>query len=372
MSIRQFIFNNFIENNNSFTFVDHAMDALSKIFNDIHLKHSEYLYLQTQGFWQTYSEAQAAFMSYIVLQGECQVVITPNTSDGSQKQMVYTLQQGDIALIPSGCAHHCQTPISDLPQNIASKALNPLFNGHQQQPILLGDLNSAAPIDIHQVFHTESAANTPYTTVHEQHPSCCILAVRCHMDTDMAAPLLSTLPALMHLQSAMSTDAPEWLKIGLNFLALETRQHRPGRDRLIDYLVNMLFVECVRDYIEQLPEQATWLSALTHPQLSQALSAIHSHPEEAWTVAKLADQCRMSRSKFAELFSQMVGEPPLSYLLQHRLRLAARYLRDTGLHIHQISLKVGYASETAFSQAFKRQFGTTPSQYRQMHLQLLS
>ena len=73
----------------------------------------------------------------------------------------------------------------------------------------------------------------------------------------------------------------------------------------------------------------------------------------------------MSRSKFANLFTQMIGETPLAYLQQHRLRLASQHLRQGQFSIQQIAHKVGYSSETAFSQTFKRTFDLTPSQYRQ-------
>ena len=129
-------------------------------------------------------------------------------------------------------------------------------------------------------------------------------------------------------------------------------------------MVSILFIECVRDYILGLEHQSSWLSAISHPELSNALAVIHGQPEQAWTVEILAEQCHMSRSKFAQLFTQIVGETPLAYLQQHRMRLAAQLLRDTGLNIQTIAHRVGYNSETAFSQSFKKQFGLTPSQYR--------
>ena len=104
---------------------------------------------------------------------------------------------------------------------------------------------------------------------------------------------------------------------------------------------------------------------MAHPELSNALAAIHGQPEKAWTVESLAEQCCMSRSKFANLFNQVIGEPPLAYLQQHRLRLASHYLQQGQLSIQQIAHRVGYSSETAFSQTFKKQFELTPSQYRQ-------
>ena len=146
---------------------------------------------------------------------------------------------------------------------------------------------------------------------------------------------------------------------------MESHQIRPGRDKILDHLVSILLIECVRDYIFQLDDSNNWLGALAHPELSNALAAIHGQPEKAWTVESLAEQCCMSRSKFANLFNQVIGEPPLAYLQQHRLRLASHYLQQGQLSIQQIAHRVGYSSETAFSQTFKKQFELTPSQYRQ-------
>ncbi len=152
------------------------------------------------------------------------------------------------------------------------------------------------------------------------------------------------------------------------FLAVETQKIQPGHDKIIDHLVSILLIECIRDHIQQMSDQQNWLGALTHPELSNALSAIHSQPEASWTVESLAEQCCMSRSKFANLFNSIIGEPPLTYLQHYRFRLASQYLRTSNLSIQQISNKVGYSSETAFSQAFKRVFDLSPKQYRQNYV----
>jgi len=125
-------------------------------------------------------------------------------------------------------------------------------------------------------------------------------------------------------------------------------------------------IECVRDYIEQIQDQNNWLKALTHPELSNALAAIHGQPAFAWTVETLAETCCMSRSKFANLFNQVIGETPLAYLQQHRLRLASQLLKQGQFSIQHIAHQVGYSSETAFSQAFKKQYDLSPSQYRNL------
>jgi len=85
-----------------------------------------------------------------------------------------------------------------------------------------------------------------------------------------------------------------------------------------------------------------------------------------WTRSATAHAC-LSRSAFAERFTQVLGEPPLTYLTRHRMRLATRHLGNSTLPVNQVAELVGYASEAAFSQAFKRAHGVSPSGWRQQN-----
>lgn len=310
------------------------MDALSKIFDDIHLNRSEYIYLKAKNNWAFQYHEHGAMIAYVVMQGQALLHI-----NGEQIQ----LESGDLILVPSGQNHCCTASASPVFQNALD--IQPLFDEKHQKTI---DLESDQ---------------------YPQHEACMILAIRGHVDSIMAKPLFNALPDFLHIQHIMSSTAPEWLQIGLQFLAVEVNQIRPGRDKILDHLVSILFIECVRDYITQLKDSKNWLNALTHAELSNALAAIHGQPEQPWTVEGLAEQCCMSRSKFANLFTQIIGEPPLAYLQQHRLRLASQHLRSSQLSIQQIAHRVGYSSETAFSQSFKRSYGLTPSQYRLQYQQ---
>ncbi|MES2088884.1 MAG: helix-turn-helix transcriptional regulator, partial [Pseudomonadota bacterium] len=91
-----------------------------------------------------------------------------------------------------------------------------------------------------------------------------------------------------------------------------------------------------------------------------------------WTVPELAQHACLSRSAFAERFGQTLGEPPLTYLTRHRMRLAARQLGSSVMPVSRIADQVGYASEAAFSQAFKRAYGVSPSVWRQQRSQASS
>ncbi|AXQ22302.1 AraC family transcriptional regulator [Acinetobacter wuhouensis] len=307
------------------------MDALSKIFDDIHLNHSEYIYLQAQGDWSFQSPAQDSVIAHIVLYGDAYLEITP--------QMQVELHTGDMFLIPAGIAHSVKNHPNT--QLVESLNIAPLFDGLRQDAIEFG--------------HSRLNGDNQKTL---------ILSVRCQMNAIMARPLINALPPYLHLQNALSDDAPEWLRIGLYFVSAETRRSMAGKNKIMDHVVSILMIECVRDYIEQMQHQNNWLNALIHPELSNALAAIHSRPEHNWTVESLAETCCMSRSKFANLFNQIIGETPLAYLQQHRLRLASQLLKQGQLSIQQIAHQVGYSSETAFSQAFKKQFELSPSQYR--------
>lgn len=310
------------------------MDALSKILDDIHMRGAEYLYISGRNDWHFCLDTHGECAFHIVLFGQAIIEMHQQHKD---EPKIHPMQAGDIIIVPTGNKHmvYANSPNAKLTTPFD---LRPEFNGHRNDSIYLGQQGQATSL---------------------------VLSIRCLLDVDMARPLLTALPSLMTINNAMDAGAPSWLQIGLQFLALEAERSRPGRDTLINRLVTMLLIECVRDYIEQLPEGSeNWLIALRDPQLAPVLSAIHAYPEQSWTVAELASLALMSRSAFAERFSHTIGETPLAYLAAHRLRLAAWHLRENDQGIGRIAEKVGYSSETAFSQAFKRHYGQSPSHYR--------
>jgi AraC-like DNA-binding protein len=94
---------------------------------------------------------------------------------------------------------------------------------------------------------------------------------------------------------------------------------------------------------------------------------MHQKPSTPWTIAKLASEVGMSRSPFATKFTNLVGEPPLTYLTNWRMNLAAGYLRDDQISIREIAERVGYESPASFTNAFKRNFSISPRQYKEKH-----
>lgn len=177
-------------------------------------------------------------------------------------------------------------------------------------------------------------------------------------------PLLSLLPPVVHLPAEQGGEGG-WLEMTLKLLSHEARHQRPGSETLITRLIDILFVQVVRAWIESLPEgSGGWLGALRDRQIGAALGCIHREPQRAWSVAALASAALMSRSAFAARFTALVGEPPLSYLTRWRMHLAADLLRGKGLSLSEVAKRIGYESEAAFSRAFKRRLGASPGAFR--------
>jgi AraC-like DNA-binding protein len=91
---------------------------------------------------------------------------------------------------------------------------------------------------------------------------------------------------------------------------------------------------------------------------------LHADPAHPWTVDELAGNVGLSRSAFAQRFSDLLGQPPMQYLARWRLRAAARELRNGNRSLAEVAGTVGYDSEAAFSRAFKREFGLPPASWR--------
>ena len=95
-----------------------------------------------------------------------------------------------------------------------------------------------------------------------------------------------------------------------------------------------------------------------------ALRSIHHSPAEPWTVQGLAQLANVSRATFSRRFTDLVGEPPMSFLTGWRIALAADLLADPDATLGAVARQVGYGTPFALSTAFKRVRGVSPRGYR--------
>jgi AraC-like DNA-binding protein len=145
----------------------------------------------------------------------------------------------------------------------------------------------------------------------------------------------------------------------------ESERPRAGGETILSKLSELMFLQAIRQHIDGIPAEATgWLSGLRDRHVGMALSLMHSRPSERWTIDSLAREVGLSRSAFAERFSQLMGVPPMQYLGNWRLQRAAQLLERNGISIAQAARDVGYESEAAFNRAFKKQVGIPPGSWR--------
>jgi AraC-like DNA-binding protein len=107
-----------------------------------------------------------------------------------------------------------------------------------------------------------------------------------------------------------------------------------------------------------------WLRVLTDERLRPAVTLMHTEPGRSWGLQELARAAAMSRTSFAERFRTVAGMPPLTYLSRWRMLLAQHALRNGDVRVRSLASHLGYASESAFSTAFKREVGMSPLRYR--------
>ena len=131
-------------------------------------------------------------------------------------------------------------------------------------------------------------------------------------------------------------------------------------------LPELVFSEALRLYMASNPSlSAGWLAALRDPIVGPALQELHAEPARKWTVEELARRVASSRSILNDRFVRLLGRPPIQYLVEWRIQLAASLLRSSTLTLAAIAAQVGYESEEAFNRAFKRALGSPPGQWRQ-------
>jgi len=177
-------------------------------------------------------------------------------------------------------------------------------------------------------------------------------------------PVLSTLPPLLKL-SVEHGGAAEWIRSTFQYAAAEVAAGRPGSETVLAKLSELLFVEAVRRYAETLPDgQTGWLAGLREPYVARALALLHRDINRRWTVDDLGREVGLSRSALADRFIRLIGAPPMNYLTNWRMQVAAQKLRDTSASIAQVAEMVGYESEAAFSRAFKKATGRAPATWR--------
>ena len=183
-------------------------------------------------------------------------------------------------------------------------------------------------------------------------------------DERQIVPLLVSVPSVVVIPGANGKAMP-WIDQTMWFMIQERDEGQFGSQSVVDYLSQVIFIQALRKCLSDLSSGCgNWLAALTDPDIGLALKVMHTSLDSPWTVAELARRVCLSRSVFASRFKDLLSTSPMQYLMERRMQRACELLAEDRYGIKQIALRVGYASKSAFSNAFKRWSGLSPQTYR--------
>ena len=177
-------------------------------------------------------------------------------------------------------------------------------------------------------------------------------------------PVISALPTALRLD-ARAGSAGEWIRTTFHHAAEQIAAGHMGSEVVMSRLSELLFVEAIQRYAESLTGAATgWLAGLKDPYVSRALALLHARVSQEWTVDALGREVGLARSALSDRFVEVLGMPPMHYLANWRIHVAAYELINSKKPIAEIAAEVGYESEASFTRAFKRVMAAPPATWR--------
>ena len=304
------------------------MDALTDILRTLRLSSSLYFRTELTSPWGIRVPAKGRVARFhIVIRGQCWLQV-----EGSEG---IHMSNGDLVVVPHGAAHsiadqeHAEVrPLGDVLQSVGYTGDGPLVYG---------------------------GGGT----------GCCLVCGEFAFDDFGRHPLLDNLPAKLVVTGDKSYNAL-WLDSAIGFIGHEAAKLEPGAHAIIDRLSEIIFIQVVRATLTAAKENLPFLSLFADQRINKVLGAIHSAPEQDWTVERLGQVVNMSRSSFSNRFTELANMTPLQYVIFVRMQKASRLLVESSASLATVAEQVGYQSEAAFSQSFKKQYAMRPGEFRRM------
>ncbi|WP_318208510.1 AraC family transcriptional regulator [Streptomyces sp. SJL17-1] len=314
------------------------MDVVSDAISAVRIGRPSSQRVRVGGSWCTRLAPYDGAGFHVVLEGHCRLL--PDGGDPVE------LGPGDAVLLPHGTGHVIADGSADAARLARAVPFERWLDGTLSRP----PSEEGAVVEM--------------------------LCGKYRLDRSHVHPLLAELPPLVHLpnradQAGDTGGADPGLRSAIALLGHEVAERLPGSGVALPSLLDLLLVYMIRSWTAEnaatgsrVGAAGTWPAALGDPVTAAALRALHTDPAAPWTNDLLAAEAGVSRPTLARRFTALVGRPPMAYLTWWRLTRAAGLLRDTRDPLASVARRVGYSTPYAFSHAFRREFGTTPGQYR--------
>jgi AraC-like DNA-binding protein len=310
------------------------MDAIAGLLDGPRARRAFLLLCTMDPPWALHIRDEAPLSLVAMLRGRACFVV-----DGAEGREPVWLDRGDVAII-QGPDHYL---FADDP------ATPPQAIIHPDQRCTTPD---GQEIPQMRSFGVRRWGNTPDGATE-------ILTGTYSAEGEVSRRLLDALPPRLVLRR------DEWQTPLLDLLAAEMVRDDVGQDAVLDRLLDLLLIDAVRTHFTRADQDAPgWYRARHDPVVAQAVRLLQESPAEAWTVGTLASQAQVSRATLARRFAEVVGQPPMEFLTQWRLTLAADLILDPLQTVASVARTVGYSSPYALSAAFKRVRGVSPHEHR--------
>jgi len=270
------------------------------------------------------AQGERIILFHVITEGRCRISLP----GGASAELV----AGDVAILPF-CDQH-----------------------------LMGDPSLDGAVPLYEIL--PDPANTPMLRYGGGGPVMSMVCGYLRSDDLPLNPVLASLPPLIRVPTA-GGPLGHWVDASIEYALHALSRRAPMNDPLLARLPELMITECLCAFAatERVADKG-WLAGLADPIVGRALACMHREPESSWTLKELARRSAASRSVLAERFQKLIGQAPMSYLTAFRLQLAGRQLRTSTASMAEVADAVGYASEAAFSRAFKRHVGVSPSEWR--------
>lgn len=306
------------------------MDVLTDILNEMYLSGEVVARFDLTAPWGITMPPRGGIF-HAIDQGDCWIRLAPEGH-------LFQVSPGDLVIFPEGASHD----LVNAPGSLAVPLQEALCGLEKDSLVCpIGDVGGGGPMTriVCGVFNFRDVGFHPFRSI---------------------------LPPVLHIRGDRGENT-QWLQMILKRLSHESTAATPGAFAVISRLVDILFIEGIRVWLNsEAAEGAGLLRALNDPVISEALGRIHDDPGQQWTVASLAAEVGLSRSAFAAHFTRLVGETPLRYVTGWRMQLAQGWLRGSAMSLGDMAERLGYQSEDAFKRAFRREVGSAPGSFRRV------
>jgi AraC family transcriptional regulator len=150
----------------------------------------------------------------------------------------------------------------------------------------------------------------------------------------------------------------------MELLSDEAKIDEPSARLFVEQAIDLLCIQLLRKHAAVTTPAIRPPAGLAPWQVKRVTTYMLEHASETLTLDELASVIHLSRFHFCTAFRLATGKTPHEWLVIQRIGMARKLLEDVALNITEVALAVGYGTPSAFTAAFRKIVGCTPTDFR--------